>query len=107
MVRRRQEEKGFAQHHDPRQPGPGGGVLAGAKDARWRRGGNGPKAPAGRFWPMPSRRPLVGGKGSASRFAGVRAPAAGSYALGDRSPFKAIRKYNYVVLKVDTTIIGG
>ena len=44
-----------------------------------------------RFWPMPPRRPLVGGKGSAGRFAGVLAPAAGSYALGDRSPLKAIR----------------
>ena len=56
--------------------------LAGARGARCRRVANGPKAPAGRFWPMPPRRPLVGGKGSAGRFTGVQAPAAGSYALG-------------------------
>ena len=41
-----------------------------------------PALRAGRFWPMPPRRPLVGGKGSAGRFTGVQAPAAGSYALG-------------------------
>ena len=79
----------LAQHHDPRQPGRGGGVLVNAMGVRSRRVGNGPKAPAGRFWPMPPRRPLVGGKGSAGHFAGVQAPAAGSYALGRHAGIKA------------------
>ena len=52
-----------AQHHDPRQPGLGGGERVNKFGARCRHGVNGPKAPAGRFWPMPPRRPLVGGKG--------------------------------------------
>ena len=52
----------IAQHRACRQPGLGGGVLMGAAGARCRRVANGPKAPAGRFWPMPTRRPLVDGK---------------------------------------------
>ena len=61
-------KKIFAQHRACRQPGPGGVRLVGARGARGRRVANGPKAPAGRFRPMPPRRPLVGGKGGAGRF---------------------------------------
>jgi hypothetical protein len=49
------------------------------------------KAPVGRFWPMPPR-PRGGGEGSAGRFAGVSAPAAGSHVLNDSPPFKAARR---------------
>ena len=62
--------------------------LVGAMGARCRHVGNGPKAPAGRFWPMPPRRPLMGGEEGAGHFAGVLAPAAESYALGNMTAIK-------------------
>ena len=58
----------MAMNTTPTSTGAGGVKLVGAIDARCRRVANGPKAPAGRFWPMPPRRPLMGGKGSAGRF---------------------------------------
>ena len=44
---------------------------------------------------MPPRRPLVGGKGSADRFAGVPAPAAQAHSLGKMTAIKGGHSRNH------------